>query len=134
MPRSSRSTDLPSSDEDDRTSSCGGPTSGAHLGYSVFDYIERVGAKSPIFYNTVYCPELQQAVLRPFSHLSDLALWDYYTGEELHHGPPYDPEYFDLDLASDEEVKSLGDVSCHHLVKSTLTQGDLNNCVLGSGL
>ena len=98
---------------------------GAHLGISVFDYIERAGAKSPVFYNTVYCPELQQAVLRPFSHLSDLVLWDYYTGEEMRHGPPYDPEYADLDLASDEEVKSLvGDLSGYGPAKSTLTQGD----------
>jgi hypothetical protein len=128
MPRSSRSSDLPSSDEDDRASSCGGgggPASGAHLGFSVFDYIERTGAKSPLFYNTVYCPELQQAVLRPFSHLSDLAVWDYYTGEELRHGPPYDPEYADLDLSADEEVKSLSDVTASgRPVKSTLTQGD----------
>ena len=98
---------------------------GAHLGISVFDYIERAGAKSPVFYNTVYCPELQQAVLRPFSHLSDLVLWDYYTGEEMRHGPPYDPEYADLDLASDEEVKSMvGDLSGYGPAKSTLTQGD----------
>ena len=131
MPRSNRSTDLPSSDEEDRASSCGGTLGGgggaSHLGLSVFDYIERAGAKSPLFFNTVYCPELQQAVLRPFSHLSDLVLWDYYTGEELRHGPPYDPEYADLDVAADEEVKSLGgDISTSFRpVKSTLTQGEL---------
>jgi hypothetical protein len=129
MPRSSnRSTDLPSSDDEDRASN--GPTTPTtlHLGISVFDYIERAGTKSPLFFNTVYCPELQQAVLRPFSHLSDLVLWDYYTGEELRHGPPYDPEYADLDLAADEEVKSLasGDLSGYQRhVKSTLNQGDL---------
>ena len=135
MPRSNRSTDLPSSDEEDRASSCGGGGTlggggsgggASHLGLSVFDYIERAGAKSPLFFNTVYCPELQQAVLRPFSHLSDLVLWDYYTGEELRHGPPYDPEYADLDVAADEEVKSLGgDISTSlRPVKSTLTQGE----------
>ena len=31
-------------------------------------------------------PELQQAALRPFSHISDLAVWDYFAREEAEAG------------------------------------------------
>ena len=85
----------------------GGPgtvptVAGSHLGISVFDYIERAGHKSPVFNNSLFCPELQQAVLRPFSHISDLSLWDYYIKEELRSGPAYDLELAGLDLLEEE--------------------------------
>ena len=35
----------------------------------------RESARSPTFHNPLYCTELHQAVLRPFSHMSDLVLW-----------------------------------------------------------
>ena len=38
-------------------------------------YIFRESARSPTFHNPLYCTELHQAVLRPFSHMSDLVLW-----------------------------------------------------------
>ena len=38
-------------------------------------YILRESARSPTFHNPLYCTELHQAVLRPFSHMSDLVLW-----------------------------------------------------------
>ena len=75
---------------------------GSHLGISVFDYIERASHKSPVFNNSLFCPELQQAVLRPFSHISDLSLWDYYIKEELRSGPAYDLELAGLDLLEEE--------------------------------
>ena len=75
---------------------------GSHLGISVFDYIERAGHKSPVFYNSLFCPELQQAVLRPFSHISDLSLWDYYIKEELRSGAAYDLELAGMDLLEEE--------------------------------
>ena len=58
----------------------------------MFDYIDRASTKTPVFHNSLYCPELQQAVLRPFSHISDLVIWDYYVKEELRGGPAYDLE------------------------------------------
>ena len=75
---------------------------GSHLGISVFDYIERASHKSPVFNNSLFCPELQQAVLRPFSHISDLSLWDYYIKEELRSGAAYDLELAGLDLLEEE--------------------------------
>ena len=89
----------------------GGGTSsslpGTHLGISVFDYIERASHKSPVFHNSLFCPELQQAVLRPFSHISDLSLWDYYIKEELRSGPAYDLELAGLDLLEEESDVTL---------------------------
>ena len=116
-----RSHDNLSSDEDDRISVAGIPD--RNLGVSIFDYMDRLGNKTCDFYNTVYCPELQQTVLRPFSHLSDLVLWDYYIREELRHGPSYDPEYTEADLSLEEDgnVAVLGKETRSEQI--TLTQG-----------
>lgn len=95
-------TDLHSSDEEvgpGHSSSL----PGSHLGLSIFDYLEQASLKGPQFHNPLYCPELQQPVLRPFSHLSDLVLWDYYTTEELRYGPPYDLEVLGLEQQQEEE-------------------------------
>ncbi|XP_063895627.1 myotubularin-related protein 5 [Helicoverpa armigera] len=62
------------------------------LGHSLFDYIDRHHQKSPIFYNFLYTPDLDNPVLRPVSSISALEVWQYYTSEELSHGAPYDLE------------------------------------------
>ena len=51
---------------------------GSHLGISVFEYIDWASSKSLVFHNSVFCPKLQQSVMKPFSHLSDLVLWEHY--------------------------------------------------------
>lgn len=73
------------------------------LGLSVFDYIERQNAKSPIFFNFMYTPDPDRQVLRPQSGLNALEIWPFYVSEELAHGPPYDPELICQDLFDDEE-------------------------------
>ncbi|XP_040568639.1 myotubularin-related protein 13 [Lepeophtheirus salmonis] len=77
----------------------------ANLGVSIFDYIDRQHAKSPIFYNFSYSTssELHQNILRPFSFISNLTIWDYFLGEELKHGPAYDMELYDQDLKFEED-------------------------------
>ena len=70
-------------------------------------------------FNTMYCVELQQRVLRPFSHQSDLVIWDYYIKEELRHGPFFDPEYAELDMAQEDE----GNLCEIRSNQSTITQG-----------
>ena len=40
--------------------------------------------------------------MQPFSHISDLLLWDYYIKEELRSGPAYDLELAGLDLLEEE--------------------------------
>ena len=56
----------------------------------MFDYIDRVHVKMPVFYNFMYSLDLQQTVLRPYCNISDFQIWDYYLAEELRHGPSYD--------------------------------------------
>ncbi|OWK03748.1 hypothetical protein Celaphus_00013668 [Cervus elaphus hippelaphus] len=81
---------------------------------SVWEYVERLSKRTPVFYNYMYAPEdaevsrapgevagllhapcSRQAVpqvLRPYSNVSNLKVWDFYTEETLAEGPPYDWE------------------------------------------
>lgn len=47
----------------------------------MFDYIERHATRTPLFYNFYYVPDTENPVLRPYSNLSSLLIWDYYCGE-----------------------------------------------------
>ncbi|KAG7258431.1 hypothetical protein CRUP_018445, partial [Coryphaenoides rupestris] len=58
---------------------------------SVWDYIDRLNKKTPIFYNYMFAPE-DDEVLRPYSHISNMKLWDFYTEETLSEGPSFDWE------------------------------------------
>ncbi|XP_042191162.1 myotubularin-related protein 5 [Callorhinchus milii] len=66
-------------------------TKGDRVNRSLWDYIEKLNKKTPIFFNYLYSPE-DAEVLRPYSNISNLKLWDYYTHETLSEGPPYDWE------------------------------------------
>uniref|UniRef100_A0AAR2LMY7 SET binding factor 1 n=1 Tax=Pygocentrus nattereri TaxID=42514 RepID=A0AAR2LMY7_PYGNA len=59
---------------------------------SVWDYIDRLHKKTPIFYNYMFSPEEEEVVLRPYSFISNLKVWDFYTEETLSEGPSYDWE------------------------------------------
>uniref|UniRef100_A0A480P7L8 Myotubularin-related protein 5 n=1 Tax=Sus scrofa TaxID=9823 RepID=A0A480P7L8_PIG len=58
---------------------------------SVWEYAERLSKRAPVFYNYMYAPE-DAEVLRPYSNVSNLKVWDFYTEETLAEGPPYDWE------------------------------------------
>uniref|UniRef100_A0A3B3S7Q2 SET binding factor 1 n=1 Tax=Paramormyrops kingsleyae TaxID=1676925 RepID=A0A3B3S7Q2_9TELE len=58
---------------------------------SVWDYIERLNKKTPIFFNYMYAPE-DGEVLKPYSYISNLKVWSFYTEETLSEGPSYDWE------------------------------------------
>ncbi|XP_043569141.1 myotubularin-related protein 5 [Chiloscyllium plagiosum] len=62
-----------------------------HNHRSVWDYIDRLSKKTPIFFNYLYAPE-DVEVLRPYANISNLKVWDYYTDETISEGPPYDWE------------------------------------------
>ncbi|XP_078409293.1 myotubularin-related protein 5 isoform X4 [Cetorhinus maximus] len=62
-----------------------------HAYKSVWDYIDRLSKKTPVFFNYLYAPE-DGEVLRPYGNISNLKVWDYYTHETLSEGPPYDWE------------------------------------------
>ena len=81
---------------------------------SVWEYVERLSKRTPVFYNYMYAPEdaevsrapdevagplhaqcscqARPQVLRPYSNVSNLKVWDFYTEETLAEGPPYDWE------------------------------------------
>ena len=82
----------------------GGGLNGIHKGMNVFDYIDMHASKTPAFHNFIYTLDTQNPILRPFSNVSDLRIWDYYLGEELKHGPSYDYELVISDLEQDEEL------------------------------
>ncbi|KAM3588317.1 uncharacterized protein V6R79_026188 [Siganus canaliculatus] len=58
---------------------------------SVWDYIDRLSKKTPIFYNYMFSPE-DDEVLRPYTFISNLKVWDFYMEETLSEGPSYDWE------------------------------------------
>ncbi|KAM4747939.1 myotubularin-related protein 5 [Rhinophrynus dorsalis] len=58
---------------------------------SVWEYMDRLHKKSPVFYNYMFYPE-DGEVLRPYSSVWGLRVWDYYTHETLSEGPSYDWE------------------------------------------
>ncbi|XP_043092283.1 myotubularin-related protein 5 isoform X1 [Puntigrus tetrazona] len=58
---------------------------------SVWDYIDRLNKKTPIFYNYMFSPE-EEEVLKPYSYISNLKVWDFYTEETLSEGPSFDWE------------------------------------------
>uniref|UniRef100_A0A672NK80 Myotubularin-related protein 5-like n=1 Tax=Sinocyclocheilus grahami TaxID=75366 RepID=A0A672NK80_SINGR len=58
---------------------------------SVWDYIDRLNKKTPIFYNYMFSPE-EEEVLKPYSFISNLKVWDFYTEEMLSEGPSFDWE------------------------------------------
>ncbi|XP_034019214.1 myotubularin-related protein 5 isoform X3 [Thalassophryne amazonica] len=58
---------------------------------SVWDYIDRLNKKTPVFYNYMFSPE-DEEVLRPYTFISNLKVWDFYTTETLSEGCSYDWE------------------------------------------
>ncbi|XP_050355380.1 myotubularin-related protein 13 [Nymphalis io] len=64
----------------------------ARAALGLFEYVERLHQRSPLFYNLLYTPDLDNPVLRPVSAVSSLEVWEYYVSEELSHGAPYEPD------------------------------------------
>ncbi|XP_052225213.1 myotubularin-related protein 13-like isoform X3 [Dreissena polymorpha] len=77
------------------------------LGVPIWDYIDKLHRKSPLFYNFMYSPGDQENVLRPYSNLANLKVWDYFTTEDLAHGPSYDIEVAQKELSQNEETETL---------------------------
>ena len=73
------------------------------VGISVWDYIRAMHRQSSVFYNFVYSPSETESVLRPYSNISNLKLWDYYLEEDLAHGPPYDLEVIEMEESREVE-------------------------------
>lgn len=92
------------------------PTPVNTIGTSFWDYAEKLWNQSPIFFNYYYTPvnfldPAKNVVLKPSSSLSLFKLWDYYTSEDLIHGPSYDTEVFGMTRQHQEEVQASADQS-----------------------
>ncbi|XP_074660812.1 myotubularin-related protein 13-like [Tubulanus polymorphus] len=71
---------------------------------SIWDYMDKYNKKSPVFHNFMYSgPCDQDWILRPYSNISNLKIWDYYLNENLAHGPPYDFEVVAKETKQEEE-------------------------------
>ncbi|XP_023603750.1 LOW QUALITY PROTEIN: myotubularin-related protein 5, partial [Myotis lucifugus] len=74
---------------------------------SVWEYVDRLSKRTPVFYNYMYAPE-DTEVLRPYSNVSNLKVWDFYTEETLAQGPPYDWELAQVSPEPPEEERPDG--------------------------
>lgn len=118
------------------------------IGQSFWDYADRLWNQSPIFFNYYYTPvnfldPSKNHVLNPSSYIAVFKLWDYYTSEELIHGPSYDTEVFTMTKQHIEELQASSDQSklskrrlvvtnydCVHLTQQdglTQSMGELKN-------
>jgi myotubularin-related protein 5/13 len=107
-----------------------GTTSGTNLGQSVFDYVEKQHARTPLFFNFMYTPDFEHPILRPQSHVPCLEVWQYYLDENLNHGPEYDLEIIQLDSQQEEEAEAADGISNKSSRKiTTLGYDCVNKCV-----
>lgn len=86
------------------------------IGTSFWDYADKLWNQSPIFFNYYYTPvnfldPLKNVVLRPSLGIAMFKLWDYYTSEDLIHGPSYDIEVFNMNRQHQEELQASTDQS-----------------------
>ncbi|XP_055899918.1 myotubularin-related protein 13-like isoform X1 [Biomphalaria glabrata] len=95
------------------------PTYGA----SLWDHLEKLNKQTPIFFNFAYAMEEQDPVLRPYSNVSKLRVWDFYITEDLHRGTPYDLDIDESEILGEDIEADTGGAprrrvlnGCYHSV------------------
>ncbi|CAH1786112.1 unnamed protein product [Owenia fusiformis] len=94
---------IPTKDDENLGNGSGFVNRPQSIGQSIWDYIEKFHRRSPIFFNFEYTELENHVVLRPFSNISNLRIWDYFVSESLDHGPSYDIEIVAKEMKQVEE-------------------------------